>query len=299
MSKNVLSRLGVRRKVALVLFVALAGVHGLAVAQESMPSRIQHQLSMLERDAQGRLGVVLIDTADNSRLSYRADERFPFCSTSKVMAVGALLKASEQQHDLLSQTVEIRQSDLVNYNPVTAKHVGSRMRLDALAAATLQYSDNTAMNLLVGRLGGTSAVTRFSRSIGDEIFRLDRLEPELNSAIPGDMRDTTTPTAMAESLRKLTLGDALQPPQRARLVSWMKGNTTGDRSIRAGLPANWEVADKTGGGDYGTTNDIAVIWPTGRPPLILVVYFTRTEAKAATRPDVLARATHIVTQQYQ
>jgi beta-lactamase class A/beta-lactamase class A CTX-M len=133
--------------------------------------------------------------------------------------------------------------------------------------------------------------------MGDEIFRLDRPEPELNTAIPGDERDTTSPRVMAESLRKLTLGDVLAEPQRKKLVEWMKGNTTGNQSIRAGLPAEWVVGDKTGSGDYGTTNDIAIIWPTGKSaPLILTVYFTQFQKDAKARRDVLASAASIVTQ---
>ena len=133
-------------------------------------------------------------------------------------------------------------------------------------------------------------MTQFARSIGDETFRLDRTEPTLNTAIPGDKRDTTSPLAMAQSLRKLALGDALAEPQRAQLVAWLKGNTTGAASIRAGLPASWTVGDKTGSGDYGTTNDIAVVWPDNHAPLILVTYFTQPQQDAKARKDVLAAA---------
>jgi len=165
-----------------------------------------------------------------------------------------------------------------------------------LSAAALQYSDNPAMNKLIKYLGGPAKVTEFARSIGDTIFRLDRDEPTLNTAIPGDERDTTSPVAMAESLRKLTLGNALAEPQRAQLVQWMKGNTTGAASIRAGLPSAWLVANKTGGGDYGTTNDIAVIWPANHAPLILVTYFTQAQPDAKARRDVLSSAASIVTE---
>ncbi|WP_411703752.1 class A beta-lactamase [Edaphovirga cremea] len=260
-------------------------------------AEIQQKLADLEKSSGGRLGVALINTADNSRIVYRGDERFPMCSTSKVMAASAVLKQSETQKDVLNQRVKINKSDLVNYNPITEKHLDTGMTLGELSAATLQYSDNTAMNKLITHLGGTQGVTAFARSIGDKTFRLDRTEPELNTAIPGDERDTSTPLAMAESLRKLTLGDALAKPQRAQLVEWLKGNTTGAASIRAGLPETWAVGDKTGSGDYGTTNDIAIIWPTNKAPLILVTYFTQTEQNAKPRKDVLADAARIVTQQ--
>ena len=134
------------------------------------------------------------------------------------------------------------------------------MSLAELSAAALQYSDNVAMNKLIAHVGGPASVTAFARQLGDETFRLDRTEPTLNTAIPGDPRDTTSPRAMAQTLRNLTLGKALGDSQRAQLVTWMKGNTTGAASIQAGLPASG-CGDKTGSGGYGTTNDIAVIWP--------------------------------------
>ncbi|HDS8510076.1 class A beta-lactamase, partial [Escherichia coli] len=216
------------------------------------------------------------------------------CSTSKVMAAAAVLKQSETQKQLLNQPVEIKPADLVNYNPIAEKHVNGTMTLAELSAAALQYSDNTAMNKLIAQLGGPGGVTAFARAIGDETFRLDRTEPTLNTAIPGDPRDTTTPRAMAQTLRQLTLGHALGETQRAQLVTWLKGNTTGAASIRAGLPTSWTVGDKTGSGDYGTTNDIAVIWPQGRAPLVLVTYFTQPQQNAESRRDVLASAARII-----
>ncbi|WP_101408952.1 class A beta-lactamase [Escherichia coli] len=242
---------------------------------------VQQKLAELERQSGGRLGVALINTADNSQILYRADERFAMCSTSKVMAAAAVLKKSESEPNLLNQRVEIKKSDLVNYNPIAEKHVNGTMSLAELSAAALQYSDNVAMNKLIAHVGGT--------------FRLDRTEPTLNTAIPGDPRDTTSPRAMAQTLRNLTLGKALGDSQRAQLVTWMKGNTTGAASIQAGLPASWVVGDKTGSGGYGTTNDIAVIWPKDRAPLILVTYFTQPQPKAESRRDVLASAAKIVT----
>ncbi|CAM3787976.1 RAHN family extended-spectrum class A beta-lactamase [Rahnella bruchi] len=259
---------------------------------------IQQQLTALEKESGGRLGVMLIDTADNSQIAYRADERFAMCSTSKFMAASAILKESEVKKDLLTQHVELKKSDLVNYNPITEKHLNDGMTMGELAAAALQYSDNAAMNKLIEHLGGPQKVTDYARTLGDKTFRLDRTEPTLNTAIPGDDRDTSTPRAMALSLQHGTLGSALAEPQRAQLVEWMKGNTTGAMSIRAGLPATWVVGDKTGSGDYGTTNDIAVIWPENKAPLVLVTYFTQPQQDAKSRRDVLASAAKIVTQGY-
>lgn len=261
-------------------------------------STIEEQLSTLEKNSQGRLGVALINTKDNSQITYRGDERFAMASTSKVMAVAAVLKESEKQAGLLDKHMTIKKTDLVTYSPITEKHLATGMTLAQLSAATLQYSDNTAMNKILDYLGGPSKVTQFARSINDVTYRLDRKEPELNTAIHGDPRDTTSPLAMATSLQLLTLGDALGQYQRQQLITWLKGNTTGDQSIKAGLPNNWVVGDKTGNGDYGTTNDIAIIWPENQAPLILVVYFTQQKQNAKPRKDIIVKATEIVTKEY-
>ncbi len=258
---------------------------------------VEEQLNTLEKYSQGRLGVALINTEDNSQIIYRGEERFAMASTSKVMAVAAVLKASEKQAGLLDKNITIKKSDLVAYSPITGKHLTTGMTLAELSAATLQYSDNTAMNKILDYLGGPAKVTQFARSINDVTYRLDRKEPELNTAIHGDPRDTTSPIAMAKSLQALTLGDALGQSQRQQLVTWLKGNTTGDHSIKAGLPKHWVVGDKTGSGDYGTTNDIAVIWPENHAPLILVVYFTQQEQDAKYRKDIIAKAAEIVTKE--
>lgn len=258
---------------------------------------VEEQLNTLEKYSQGRLGVALINTEDNSQIIYRGEERFAMASTSKVMAVAAVLKASEKQAGLLDKNITIKKSDLVAYSPITEKHLTIGMTLAELSAATLQYSDNTAMNKILDYLGGPAKVTQFARSINDVTYRLDRKEPELNTAIHGDPRDTTSPIAMAKSLQALTLGDALGQSQRQQLVTWLKGNTTGDHSIKAGLPKHWVVGDKTGSGDYGTTNDIAVIWPENHAPLILVIYFTQQEQDAKYRKDIIAKAAEIVTKE--
>ncbi|QJD93776.1 class A beta-lactamase [Duganella dendranthematis] len=228
-------------------------------------------LARLEKESGGRLGVAAFNTADGRQLLHRADERFPLCSTFKMMLAAAVLA---RDPSLLDKRLRYEKSDLVPHSPVTGKHVAEGMTVEALCEATLQYSDNTAANLLMKQIGGPTAVTAYARSIGDSEFRLDRWETELNSAIPGDVRDTTTPQAMAKSLQKLVMGEALPLHCRRQLKDWMIGNTTGATRIRAGVPAGWIVADKTGAGDYGTVNDIAVIWPPGRPPMLLAVYVT-------------------------
>lgn len=294
-----MGKISLNKMLAMLTAVALL-ISSTPIRAQNLPQQaIQQQLSALEATTGGRLGVALIDTGTNAQLLYRGDERFPMCSTSKVMVVAAVLKQSEQQQTLLTHKLTIKPTELVNYNPVTEKHVNSEMTVAELSAAALQYSDNTAMNKLLSLLGGTARVTQFARGIGDQVFRLDRIEPELNTAIPGDERDSTSPLSMAQSLRQLTLGSALAAPQRLQLVEWLKGNTTGAASIRAGLPQSWVVGDKTGSGEYGTTNDIAIIWPEAHAPLILVTYFTQQQQDAKARKDVLAAATQIVTRHLQ
>lgn len=254
----------------------------------------QRQLRFIETELDGRLGLFACVTADGRRLDYRSDERFPLCSTFKLMLVAALLKMSEQQAGLLQQVLNYRPSQLVEYSPITAKHVDAGMSVADLCAAALQYSDNTAGNLLIERLGGPAAVTAFARSLGDRQFRLDRWETALNSAIPDDPRDTTTPAAMGDSLQRLALGDVLAPAQRAQLCAWLGGNTTGAARIKAGIPALWTIIDKTGGGNYGTANDIAVLWPPQRSPVVVAIYTTRREPAATARNELIAAAARVV-----
>lgn len=265
-----------------------------AASQQEKLASLQEKLAELERSSGGRLGLSAIDTANNRQFQYRADERFPLCSTFKVMLVGAILKKSMTDSTFLHQHINYTQDDIVIYSAITEKRVAEGMTIFDLCDAAMVYSDNTAANLLMKILGGPQAVTEFARSIGDETFRIDRWEPELNSAVPGDSKDTTTPDAMAKSLQKLALGDVLTGVQRDQLQIWLKSNKTGNDSIRAGMPKGWTVGDKTGGGDFGTTNDIAVLWPQTGKPVVLSLYFTQPDKDAKSRKDVLASATRIL-----
>jgi len=251
-------------------------------------------LAALEQAAGGRLGVSALDTASGTAIAYRADERFPFCSTFKFILVGAVLARSQQHSDLLQRRVHYRREDLVHYSPISEQHVHDGMTVAELCQAAIQHSDNTAANQLIKLLGGPAAVTAYARSIGDTTFRLDRRETMLNTAIPGDPRDTSSPAALTRSFQALVLGDALHAPQRKQLQDWLRGNTTGAHRIAAALPANWQIGDKTGTGDYGATNDIAVIWPPERAPLVVAVYYTTTDQNAPMREDVIVNAARIV-----
>lgn len=216
------------------------------------------------------------------------------------MAVSAILKQSENNPNFLHKKIFFSKAALTasSYAPITKKHLVTGMTLTELCSAAIMYSDNAAMNLLIKQLGGPKAVTHFARIIGNRTFRLDRQEPQLNSAIPGDWRDTSTPEAMASSLQKIILGNALALPQRQLLTNWLIHNTTGDTRIRFSVPKKWLVANKTGTGDYGTTNDIAIIWPPQCKPIVLAIYFTQNKQKSTPSDTVITTATRIVLQKF-
>ncbi|ASU38141.1 class A beta-lactamase [Herbaspirillum sp. meg3] len=258
-------------------------------------SSIVSQLAKLEASVGGRLGVDIIDSATQRRWGYRADERFPMCSTFKFLASAAVLKRVDAGQEQLDRRIIYGNDVLVSYSPTTSKHVGGDgLTLGQLCEAALTLSDNTAANLILKSLGGLEPFNKFIKSLGDKQTRLDRFETELNTAIPGDPRDTTTPAAMSDNLQHVLLGDVLSPSSRAQLIAWMRSNKTGDRRVRAGMQHGWTVGDKTGSGDYGTTNTIAIIWPPQGKPLLASIYLTRTKAPEDQRNAVLAEVGKII-----
>ncbi|MDM5180668.1 class A beta-lactamase [Massilia sp. DJPM01] len=271
------------------LFAGCALSYGPAVVTEA-----QARLAALEKAAGGRLGVAALDTGTGSQLGHRASERFPMCSTFKTIAAAAILGHASKVPGLLAQRVRYTKADLVTYSPITEQELDKGMTVAELCEATIQYSDNAAANLLMKLIGGPAGVTAFARSVGDATFRLDRWETELNTAIPGDPRDTTTPQAMATLLRRVALDDGLPPAQRDQLQEWMRGNTTGAARIRAGVPAGWAVADKTGTGAYGSSNDIGMVFPPKGAPVVLALYYTQAAPDAKANSEILAAATRIV-----
>ena len=253
---------------------------GAWAARPAAPSLqpLRRSFKDIESRAGGRLGVFLLDTGSGQQVGWRQDERFPMCSTFKVLLAAAVLKEADAGRLSLDRRLPIRKQDLMHNSPVTEKHVGPEgLDLATLCEAIVNVSDNAAANLLLPLIGGPSGLTRFARGIGDARTRLDRNEPTLGSAEPGDPRDTTTPRAMAGNLQRLLLGDVLEPASRDKLTAWMLDNRTGGKRLRAGLPADWRVGDKTGKGGHATTNDIAILWPPGRAPLLLACYFTASK----------------------
>ncbi|MEU4805492.1 class A beta-lactamase [Actinosynnema sp. NPDC023587] len=247
----------------------------------------------LERKYDARLGVYAVDTGSGASVAHRADERFAFCSTFKGLATAAVLRRTPPAR--LDTVVRYTEADLLTSSRITREHVATGMTLRDLCDAAVRYSDGTAGNLLLREVDGPGGLTAFLRGLGDEVTRVDRMEPDLVEATPGDPRDTTSPRAIGTDYRRIVLGDVLPADERAVLRDLLERNTTGERRIRAGVPRGWVVADKTGSGDYATANDIGVVWPPDAAPLVLAVMSSRATADAEYDEALLAEAAaHVV-----
>jgi beta-lactamase class A len=253
------------------------------------------RIAAIEAEYGGRLGVSAWDIGSGARIAYRADERFAMCSTFKAPLAAAILARVDQGRIGLGELLAYGEEDLLPTSPVTAAHVAKgSLAVETLCAAVVEVSDNCAANLLLKRLGGPAAFTAWLRGQGDRMTRLDRTELELNTNLPGDPRDTTTPAAMRATLQKLVVGSALKPASRERLAGWMVTCATGLDRLRAGLPGGWRAGDKTGTGANGAHNDIAVAWPPGRRPIVIVSYFTEAPGDAGKRSRALADVGRLV-----
>lgn len=258
-------------------------------------SQISRDLRALEVGGGGRLGVMAVDTGSGATITYRADERFPMCSTHKVVVAAAILSLVEKGQIRADQRVAYNRADMLEYAPVTQKNLAAGfMTVDALCEAAVRWSDNTADNLLLKLLGGPAGWTRYARSIGDTVSRLDRIEPEMNSSIPGDPRDTSSPRAMTGTLTTLLLGHALNNSSRAKLKSWMLDSPITGNLLRQGLPADWHVADKSGSGPKGSRNDVGVLYPPRSAPIIMSVFYTGSRKSITDREAVITRCAGLV-----
>lgn len=237
-------------------------------------------IAAIEAQVGGRLGIAVLDTGSGARFARRGDERFPLCSTFKLLLAAATLRRVERGQERLDRRIPVTEADLINHAPVAEQHVGGELSVEALCEAAMIHSDNTAANLLLPPLGGPAGLTRYLRSIGDPVSRLDRDEPALGEATPGDPRDTTSPIAIVGTMERLLVGSALTPVSRAMLIGWLVDNRTGGKRLRAGVPAGWRVGDKTGTGGHGTVNDVAILWPPRRAPILVTAYLTETDAGA-------------------
>ncbi|MGP3938474.1 class A beta-lactamase [Streptomyces sp. 6N106] len=260
---------------------------------------LAQRLRALETEHGARLGVYALDTATGRTVTYRAGERFPICSVFKALAAAAVLRDLDHGGDVLARRIRydaalVRRS---GYSPVTsrAENLAEGMTVSELCAAAVSESDNTAGNLLLRLLNGPTGITRFCRSLGDGTTRLDRWEPELNSAEPWRKTDTTSPAALGGTFGRLLLGDALCPEDRRLLTDWLVANTTNGERFRKALPTDWVLADKTGGGDdYGVANDVGVVWPPKRQPLLLSLLSTTHDPAGPSDDLLVADATRMV-----
>jgi beta-lactamase class A len=282
-----------RRRVTTAIAASLFGA-GLSRPQpaRAFASSLESDIAAIEARVGGRLGVAVLDTASGARADHRGNERFPLCSTFKVLAVAAVLKRADAGRDHLDRRFAIRRADLTPYSPVLKDRIGDSMSLAELCAAAMTDSDNTAADLVLKYLGGPAAVTAYAHTIGDTVTHLDNSEPLLNHAKPFGVAksDTTSPTAMANDLQALVLGEALAPASRDQLKAWLLGCKTGDKRLRAGLPDGWQCGDKTGSDDKdGSTNDVGILWPPQqRSPVLVAAYLTQTKAKYEDREAALA-----------
>jgi beta-lactamase class A len=258
-------------------------------------TRFEDRIASIEKRSGARIGVAALDTGSGKRFDYRSEERFPMCSTFKFLAAAAVLNRVDERKEKLDRSVSYGEKDILEYAPVTKAHLNDGgMTLGALCAAAIEQSDNTAGNLLLDAIGGPGRLTNFVRSIYDKTTRLDRKEPELNSAIPGDERDTTSPAAMCAGMQQLLLGNVLSESSRHQLEDWLQRNETGALLIRAGIPKAWIVGDKTGRGGNGATNDIAILRPPGRPPIVVAIYTIGSTSSADDRAAAVAETARSV-----
>lgn len=284
------------RRGVLIGFGAVAAgaalLPGLVFGQES--ASLTEAMKRIEAETGGRLGVAMLDTGTGNRFAWRGGERFPMCSTFKFLLAAAILKRVDAGEFALDRAVPVKKTDHVPNSPVVEKHFGGSLTVAELCNATITLSDNAAANLLLPLVGGPVGFTAFLRTIGDTVTRLDRIEPMMSEAIPGDPRDTTSPEAMLLALSAVTLGKALSSASRGRLTQWLIENKTGDTRIRAGIPAGWRVGDKTGTSGNGVYGDVAIIWPPKRKPVLLTTYIAGFKAGDKAGHKALADAARAV-----
>lgn len=248
--------------------------------------------SEIESDYGLTLGIYAVDTETNKEITYNADSRFAYCSTFKALVCGAIL----QKYSLnqLKQVIKYTQKDILSYAPITKNNVEKGMSIKELCNAAVRNSDNTAVNILLNLIGGTGGFKSALNNLGDTITEPARLEPDLNDATPGEIRDTSTPRQMAIDLKEYTTGSVLTDDKKKILVDWMSGNVTGDKLIRAGAPKDWIVSDKSGAGSYGTRNDIAIVMPPNKKPIFVAILSNKNSQNDKYDDKPIAEAAKIV-----
>ncbi|MFC4554925.1 class A beta-lactamase [Georgenia faecalis] len=257
------------------------------------PTDITADLDALETEFDARVGVSALDTETGRSVEYRAEERFGYASTLKVFAAAELLREvpPEEREARVVWTQE--EVDAAGYSPVTSEHLDGGLTVAELAEAAVRESDNTAMNLVLDRIGGPAGLDAGLAALGDETTDVVSNEPSLNEVDAGGTRDTTTPAAFTAALDALLQPRNLAPDDLATLLDWMSGNATGDALIRAGAPADWVVRDKSGGAG-GIRNDIALVTPPGRAPIVVTVLTEKNDRAAEYDDELVARVAEVV-----
>ncbi len=268
--------------------------------EEESPSEFTETIRAMEQQTAGTIGVYALDTATGRELTHRADERFAMASTFKPLLVAAVLAEADRGGLDLDGAVGIEGVQIQPYSPFIDKlGDAQKVPIAELCDAAITVGDNTATNMLLDLIGGPEGLTRFLRDTGDDVTRLDRYEVELNTNVRGDERDTTTPRAMGASMSRFLFSDTLSGDSKKRLQDWLVASTTGSARLRAGLPDQWRVGDKTGTGSNGAVNNVAVTWPPGRQPLIIAVYMSWSEMDAGTLSTYHAKIAALVAKHFR
>lgn len=272
-----------------ILFAFLLCLSTPISAQTAAERQVAEVITDIETTLDARVGVLILDTAAGWSWGHRQDERFLMASVFKSVLCGAILDRLDQGTLALEEGIEIHSKDILTYAPVTKEHVSETISIGALCLAALDWSDNTAANLLIARLGGVGGVMSYLADVGDDVTRLDRVEPDLNRFVPGDYRDTTSPTAILSTWEAMLLGDGLAPLSRAQLAEWMRHGAVTGALIRSSVPKGWDVVDKSGGGRHHTRNVVAMITPPMGTPYLVAIFVSDTPASWDKRNAAVAR----------
>ncbi|HHX8639204.1 TPA: CARB family carbenicillin-hydrolyzing class A beta-lactamase [Vibrio diabolicus] len=265
----------------------------------SYASQLNEDIALIEQQTSSRVGVSVWDTQTDERWDYRGDERFPLMSTFKTLACATMLSDMDSGKLSKNATAKVDERSIVVWSPVMDKLAGQNTRVEHACEAAMLMSDNTAANLVLNEIGGPKAVTMFLRTIGDKATRLDRLEPRLNEATPGDNRDTTTPNAIVNTLRTLIEGETLSYESRVQLKIWMQDNKVSDSLMRSVLPTGWSIADRSGAGGHGSRGINAIIWKENHRPVYISIYVTETELSLQARDQLIAQISQLILQKYK
>jgi beta-lactamase class A len=248
-----------------------------ALATRNAAARDSKALQRIQKRIGGRLGVHALDSQSGLRIGHDENSRYAMASTFKLPLAAALLWQVDRGAFPLDHTLPVDGANLVANSPAVQAKLAAgatAMTVRELCEAIVTQSDNAAANVLLAAIGGPPTLTKFFRSLGDEVSRLDRREPALNSNNSGDPRDTTSPRAMVDSMLRIFTQDVISLPSRAILIEWLTAAKTGLDRLRAGLPRGWQVGDKSGTGENGAVNDLVIAYPPNRRPVFIAVYMS-------------------------